>query len=125
MAVVLDASALLAYWLDETGADVVEQAITAEGALVTSVNLAEVLSKLDDLRPGLAASFPLAPPRSAAESTITDAGGATQAGTVALETFTYVDAIVSATLRSAMKSTICPSVTARALRWPSGSISRR
>ncbi len=103
MTVVLDASALLAYWLDETGADVVEQAIAAEGALVTSVNLAEVLSKLDDLRPGVAASLPLAQPRSAAESSLTSAGGATEAGTVTLEPFTYVDAVVSATLRSATK----------------------
>jgi PIN domain nuclease of toxin-antitoxin system len=44
---VLDASALLAYLLDEVGADEVERAITAQAA-IGAVNLAEVLSKLVD-----------------------------------------------------------------------------
>ena len=44
---VLDASALLAYLLDEPGADRVEQALATD-AVVGSVNLAEVLSKLAD-----------------------------------------------------------------------------
>ncbi len=44
---VLDASALLAYLLDEPGADAVERALTADASIGT-VNLAEVLSKLAD-----------------------------------------------------------------------------
>ena len=44
---VLDASALLAYLLDEPGADRVQQALAAD-ALLGAVNLAEVLSKLAD-----------------------------------------------------------------------------
>lgn len=44
---VLDASALLAYLLDEPGADVVDAAL-AEGAVINAVNYAEVLSRLAD-----------------------------------------------------------------------------
>lgn len=44
---VLDASALLAYLLDEAGADEVEQAL-GDQAAIGAVNLAEVLSKLSD-----------------------------------------------------------------------------
>jgi ribonuclease VapC len=44
---VLDASALLAYLLDEAGAGAAEEAL-ASGALVGTVNLSEVLSKLAD-----------------------------------------------------------------------------
>ena len=45
MAVVLDASALLALWHLEPGPEVVRDAIDAEGALIASVNMAEVLPK--------------------------------------------------------------------------------
>ena len=45
MKAVLDASALLALLLDEPGAQRVEEAV-AEGASMSTVNLAEVLSKL-------------------------------------------------------------------------------
>jgi PIN domain nuclease of toxin-antitoxin system len=45
---VLDASALLAYVLDEPGADLVETAMV-ESAAVGTVNLAEVLTKLADV----------------------------------------------------------------------------
>lgn len=45
---VLDASALLAYLLDEVGADAVEEALADEAA-IGAVNLAEVLTKLADL----------------------------------------------------------------------------
>ncbi len=45
---VLDASALLAYLLDETGSDAAEEAL-ASGAMIGAVNLAEVLSKLADV----------------------------------------------------------------------------
>jgi len=44
---ILDASALLAYLRDEPGADIVEQTMGA-GALIASVNWAEVLSRLVD-----------------------------------------------------------------------------
>ena len=44
--VVLDSSAVLAHIFDEPGADVVEAALP--GALLCSVNLAEVVSKLHD-----------------------------------------------------------------------------
>ena len=45
--VVLDASALLAYLFDEPGADVVSEALVA-GAVISTVNLSEVLGKLVD-----------------------------------------------------------------------------
>jgi ribonuclease VapC len=45
LSVVLDASALLAYVRDEAGAEVVDQALE-EGATVSAVNWAEVLSKI-------------------------------------------------------------------------------
>lgn len=45
---VLDASALLAYVRDEAGADAVEEALATE-AVIGTVNLAEVLSKLADI----------------------------------------------------------------------------
>lgn len=44
---VLDASALLAYLLDEPGADVVTDALVA-GASMCTVNFSEVLAKLED-----------------------------------------------------------------------------
>ncbi|MGN6372160.1 MAG: type II toxin-antitoxin system VapC family toxin [Solirubrobacteraceae bacterium] len=47
MAAVLDASALLAYLRDEPGAEVVAEAI-ADGAVVSTVNLAEVFSRTAD-----------------------------------------------------------------------------
>jgi PIN domain nuclease of toxin-antitoxin system len=53
---VLDASALLAYLLDEVGAEVVERAL-AEEAAIGAVNLAEVLSKLADAGEDPAAAF--------------------------------------------------------------------
>jgi ribonuclease VapC len=45
---VLDASALLAYLNDEEGADLVEDALI-RGSAISSVNMAEVLSKLTEL----------------------------------------------------------------------------
>jgi len=47
-ACVLDASALLAHLNDEPGADLVEDAIV-RGAVISAVNLAEVLSKLAEI----------------------------------------------------------------------------
>ena len=46
--VVLDSSALLAFLLDEPGAKVVELALQ-EGAFMSTINLAEVLSKAADV----------------------------------------------------------------------------
>jgi ribonuclease VapC len=47
LALVLDASALLAYLREEPGADVVAEAI-ADGAVISTVNLAEVFSRSAD-----------------------------------------------------------------------------
>jgi ribonuclease VapC len=47
LAPVLDASALLAHLRDEPGADVVAEAI-ASGAVISTVNLAEVFSRVAD-----------------------------------------------------------------------------
>lgn len=47
MALVLDASALLAYLRDEPGAELVAQAI-ADGVVISTVNLAEVFSRSAD-----------------------------------------------------------------------------
>lgn len=47
MALVLDASALLAYLRDEPGAELVAEAI-ADGVVISTVNLAEVLSRSAD-----------------------------------------------------------------------------
>ncbi len=47
MAAVLDASALLAYLRDERGAEVVAEAI-ADGAVISTVNLAEVFGRVAD-----------------------------------------------------------------------------
>lgn len=44
---VLDASALLAWLADETGADEVGRVLGAGGVLVSAVNLSEVLGKLE------------------------------------------------------------------------------
>ena len=104
MAVVLDASALLAYWLDEPGADAVEAAIEGEGAVMASVNLAEVLAKLDDLRAGFSDALADPPPRSPAETTLTPLGGQVPRGAVVIEPFTTADAVVSSKLRSITKT---------------------
>lgn len=48
MTTVLDASALLAHLLDEPGADEVNESLD-EGAVISAVNWAEVLSRLSDL----------------------------------------------------------------------------
>lgn len=48
MSAVVDASAVLAFLLDEPGADVAGAALEAGGSLLSAVNLSEVLSKLSD-----------------------------------------------------------------------------
>lgn len=83
---VLDASALLAYLQDEPGAEIVAEAV-AEGAVVSTVNLAEVLGSAAELG---------REPRDLAEelrrSSLLD-------GAIAVEPFTAVDAVEAARLR--------------------------
>lgn len=49
MAIVLDASSLLAYLHDEAGADVVTDTIAEGGTVISIVNWSETLSKLADV----------------------------------------------------------------------------
>jgi ribonuclease VapC len=100
---VLDASAFLAFMLDELGAEVVQEAIT-EGAVLSAVNLAESLSRLADLRPDLADGFirivgdigSETPPRSLPSL---GAGAPILPQNVTVEPFTLPDAILCAALR--------------------------
>ena len=83
---VLDASALLAYLRDESGADLVADVI-ATGASISTVNLGEVLSRVAD-RGGDPARV---------SRRMTDRG--LLAGAVAVEPFTSADAVEVARLR--------------------------
>ena len=86
MAPVLDASALLAHLRDEPGADVVAEAI-ASGAVISTVNLAEVFSRVADRGDD--------PAKLAAEliqSGLLD-------GAITVESFTAADAIDAGRLR--------------------------
>ncbi|HWF26408.1 MAG TPA: type II toxin-antitoxin system VapC family toxin [Solirubrobacteraceae bacterium] len=83
---VLDASALLAYLGNETGADVVADAI-AGGAIISTVNLGEALSTL-----AARGSDP-----ADVTSSLTDRG--LLDGAITLEPFTTADAIEVARLR--------------------------
>jgi len=83
---VLDASALLAYLRDEPGADVVADAV-ATGAVISTVNLGEVLSRVADRG---------ADPARVARQ-MTDRG--LLGGALAVEPFTTADAIEIARLR--------------------------
>jgi ribonuclease VapC len=86
LALVLDASALLAHLRDEPGADVVGEAI-AGGAAISTVNLAEVFSRSADRG---------ADPQELA-ATLTRSG--LLDGAIAVEPFTAADAIDAARLR--------------------------
>jgi ribonuclease VapC len=86
LAPVLDASALLAHLRDEPGADVVAEAI-ASGAVISTVNLAEVFSRVAD-RGG-------DPAKLAAE--LTQRG--LLDGAITVEPFTAADAIDAGRLR--------------------------
>jgi len=86
LAPVLDASALLAHLRDEPGADVVAEAI-ASGAVISTVNLAEVFSRVAD-RGG-------DPAKLAAE--LTQSG--LLDGAITVEPFTAADAIDVGRLR--------------------------
>jgi PIN domain nuclease of toxin-antitoxin system len=83
---VLDASALLAYLRDESGADLVADAI-ATGAAISTVNLGEVLSRVAD-RGG----DPARVSRQMTDRGLLD-------GAIAVESFTSADAIEVARLR--------------------------
>ena len=86
MAPVLDASALLAHLRDEPGADVVAEAI-AGGAVISTVNLAEVFSRVADRGED--------PAKLAAE--LTQRG--LLDGAISVEPFTAADAIDARRLR--------------------------
>ncbi len=87
MPVVLDASALLAYLRDEPGAELVAQAI-ADGAVISTINLAEVFSRSADRG---------ADPAKLADK-LTQSG--LLDGAITLEQFTTTDAIETARLRA-------------------------
>ena len=101
--VVLDASALVAYWLDEPGADVVEGAIAEHGGLVSAPNFAEALSKLIDRRPGLAHELADPGPITAGEVGATLPGMPMAGGAISVEPFTLPDAVLCARLRRATR----------------------
>jgi len=86
LAPVLDASALLAHLRDEPGADAVAEAI-ADGAVISTVNLAEVFSRAADRGED--------PAKLAAE--LTQIG--LLDGAITVEPFTAADAIDTARLR--------------------------
>jgi ribonuclease VapC len=86
VAPVLDASALLAHLRDEPGADVVAEAI-ASGAVISTVNLAEVFSRVADRGED--------PAKLAAE--LTQSG--LLDGAITVEPFTAADAIDAGRLR--------------------------
>ena len=83
---ILDASAMLAYLRDESGADLVADAV-ATGAAISAVNLGEVLSRVADRD---------ADPARVARQ-MTDRG--LLDGAIAVEPFTAADAIEVARLR--------------------------
>jgi ribonuclease VapC len=85
-AAVLDASALLAYLRDESGAEVVADAV-ATGAAISTVNLGEVLSRIAD-RGG----DPARVSRQMTDRGLLD-------GAIAVEPFTTADAVEVARLR--------------------------
>jgi uncharacterized protein with PIN domain len=91
VAFVLDASALLAYWLDELGAEVVTMAVSAEGAFVAPPNFAEALTKLVDRRPDLAQKLPAVSPKLAVEAASTLPGIPLAGGAISVEPFTIAE----------------------------------
>lgn len=99
MTVVLDASALLAYWLDEPGADVVTKRVGGEGASISAANFAEAVTKLVDRRPQLATELPNVPARMPAEAAASLPGMPLAGGAISVEAFTLADALGCATLR--------------------------
>lgn len=104
MPVVLDASALLAYWLDEPGAEMVMQRIGSDGAMIAAPNFAEALTRLVDRRPTLAERLPDLPPRTAEEGVASLLGIPLVGGAISVEPFTVADAVGCARLRGATRS---------------------
>ena len=107
MADVLDASALLAYFLDEPGAETVEQAMAA-GAVISTVNLAEVFTRLADARPDLAELFvqldaDAGPQVQPHLQTSLGAGAPVLPATLTVEPFTLTDAMACAALQPATR----------------------
>ncbi len=86
MALVLDASALLAYLRDEPGAELVAEAI-ADGVVISTVNLAEAFSRSADR-----GADPAKIAAKLTQSGLLD-------GAVTVEPFTTADAIDAARLR--------------------------
>jgi ribonuclease VapC len=86
LTLVLDASALLAYLRDEPGAELVAQAI-ADGAIISTVNLAEVFSRSADR-----GADPAKLADTLSQSGLLD-------GAITIEPFTTADAIDAARLR--------------------------
>jgi ribonuclease VapC len=86
LALVLDASALLAYLRDEPGAELVAEAI-ADGAVISTVNLAEVFSRSADR-----GADPAKIAVKLTQSGLLD-------GAITVEHFTTADAIDAARLR--------------------------
>lgn len=86
MAFVLDASALLAYLRNEPGAELVAQTI-ADGAVISTVNLAEVFSRSADR-----GADPAKLAAKLTQSGLLD-------GAITIEQFTTADAIETARLR--------------------------
>ncbi len=97
--VVLDASALLAYWLDESGAGVVEQAIGEHGALISAANFAEVLTKLTDARVDFADTLSGVEPHDAEAARAIVASLPLAGGAISVEPFELQDALLCAKLR--------------------------
>lgn len=97
MSAVLDASALLALWLDEPGADLVEAAVS-EGAAISTVNLAEVLSVVVRAGPALAGGLADAASTRDDEQRLErmGAGGIALPGALTVEPFTLADAMRAA-----------------------------
>jgi ribonuclease VapC len=86
LALVLDASALLTYLRDEPGAELVAEAI-ADGVVISTVNLAEVLSRSADR-----GADPAKIAAKLTQSGLLD-------GAITVEPFTTADAIDAARLR--------------------------
>ena len=97
--VVLDASALLAYWLDEPGADVVTARVGGEGASISAANFAEAVTKLVDRRPQLATELPNLPGRMPHDVAASLPGLPLAGGAISVEPFTIADALSCAKLR--------------------------
>ncbi len=106
MTQVLDASALLAFWLDEPGAEAVE-AVVANGAAISTVSLSEVLARLVRDRPALADQLVAAAQVAGAPAPSggpPPGEGLSLPGMLAVEPFTLADAVGAAALVPATRA---------------------